>query len=349
MKKVKEKQIQRWPFSEVQAVGDPRGEKPDKSSRLFPLSELPLAKGPAERVNLNVLLALKRLLARWPDPAHLTATEAWARAVTLKPQQKKSLEALANAAVQAGFQYVEIDTDSEVVYAAVREGYLARLTFVPEFGEYRDWRDRLRDGWSSFIGKAFDTAKKQPNVVVLGGELHARPIAIVPIAERDDSDDLMDFSLGDVMIQTAWSRQLTVRPCFVSPQDQAQKKVTIWLNPLTALYQVFAATLPPSIATLETSLNAYHPPLNFKAGAIVKAPERREVGKLLDEIMPRCYSGIAYDVHPHVNVQLISYDPPVGSTLVNILDGIALRVNAHWDWYGDRVLIVPRPGFEGIR
>jgi hypothetical protein len=253
-------------------------------------------------------------------------------------------------AEQSGFDFVyhydEVFDGHQVwgIHGSVLLGDLNRLKAPADWAKLEEG---LREnGWLGlFRDPMFGP---DPFTVLPGDEMIVPRIQIVPLHDTGKT------TLGEVLLQTAWSRGISPRPSYLSVEDRNRGRLMVRFVHAPVQIIPGAATQPTTVDTLEKAIRQYTEkglPARFSTcQKFARGTQFHELIKRLVDESNAPYRGITIQAHSHLLPQWVRIPEeaalPDHATLTNIMDAVAAQLSATWDWYGpDRIMMVPLPGY----
>lgn len=141
-------------------------------------------------------------------------------------------------------------------------------------------------------------------------------------------------TFGQMLLWTAWNFGLTPRPYHVTDTKSAS---SVWSLSIQAMliFKPFPkpdmATFPTSIATLERAVRL----------RIFRLERPRSLHEVLTNLVDEKYYGIQVNADPSLLPLSVSVKFLQSVTFTEVMDAIALHLNAVWDWQGDSAVLCP--------
>ncbi|MFC1835099.1 hypothetical protein ACFL2Q_10225 [Thermodesulfobacteriota bacterium] len=283
----------------------------------------------------------------------------------LEPKNGKS--ELACLAQEAGFDFVHFYTENETerIHASVFQGEFLRF-YDSATGGSRDPESLLaRSGWKGLLKDRENYLEPRvghPILIFPPDELLATGIQCLPI------NPAADTPLGDLLLQTAWSRGLSPRPSFASDEDRRRGRVLLRMIKSPLGLDFHSLTGPVTIESLQIAIRQFDgeesifsdgstgSPLGRRVHDLLKALTKAPPEELSEEPSKAQteskesppYADITASAHPAVASLFVTID---GSevkkrrlTLTEIMDLIAFEVDGFWEWFSDKhIRLYPDP------
>lgn len=180
-------------------------------------------------------------------------------------------------------------------------------------------RDGLRsNGWSHAAGEL------EIDEPLLAFSLANEKAVIVPPKHTST------LKKGDVLLGTCWAMGLSPRP--LDLDEDGNKTILRFVeSPLNKF-----STQPPSIAVLQRAAKLVDDPLSLSGFP--------ELELQVDDVAERLRTalGVGLQVHPHLARQWAIITLPPLVCFTQIMDALAMSLDAIWDWNGETAIMAPR-------
>jgi hypothetical protein len=197
--------------------------------------------------------------------------------------------------------------------------------------EYEEIKDkRSKQAWKDTIAQKYSQKFSTLLFMLPNNLLNEKEIHSVSYELK------IEPTFGQMLLWTAWNFGLTPRPYHVTDTKSAS---SVWSLSIQAMliFKPFPkpdmATFPTSIATLERAVRL----------RIFRLERPRSLHEVLTNLADEKYYGIQVNADPSLLPLSVSVKFLQSVTFTEVMDAIALHLNAVWDWQGDSAVLWPLP------